>query len=91
MLRMAANIALDYVVGVIPFFGDAFDVVWKANQKNVALLKRHVLATPAQERRARMGDWFVLAGLVAALVLVLIGAFSVAVWIWTALFHWAFG
>ena len=38
MLRMAANIALDYVVGVIPFVGDAFDVVWKANQKNVALL-----------------------------------------------------
>ena len=39
MLRMAANIALDYLVGMIPLFGDAFDVVWKANQKNVALLQ----------------------------------------------------
>jgi Domain of unknown function (DUF4112) len=91
MLRMAANIALDYVVGAIPFLGDAFDVVWKANQKNVALLKRHVLATPAEERRARVGDWFVLAGLVVALVLTLIGAVSVAVWIWSAVFHWVFG
>ncbi len=91
MLRMAANIALDYVVGVIPFFGDAFDVVWKANQKNVALLKRHVLATPAEERRARLGDWFVLAGLVVALALVLVGAITVAVWIWSWIFHLLFG
>ena len=91
MLRMAANIALDYVVGVIPFFGDAFDVVWKANQKNVALLKRHVLATPAEERGARVGDWFVLAGLVVALAMVLVGAVTTAVWIWTSIFHWLFG
>jgi hypothetical protein len=91
MLRMAANIALDYVVGVIPFFGDAFDVVWKANQKNVALLKRHVLATPAEERRARLGDWFVLAGLVVALALVLVGAITVAIWIWSWIFHLLFG
>ncbi|HEX4141925.1 MAG TPA: DUF4112 domain-containing protein [Pirellulales bacterium] len=91
MLRMAANIALDYVVGVIPFLGDAFDVVWKANQKNVALLRRHVLATPAEERRARVGDWLVLAGLVAALALVLVGAVTTAVWIWSSIFHWFFG
>ena len=90
MLRMAANIAVDYVVGVIPFFGDAFDVVWKANQKNVALLKRHVLATPAEERRARLGDWFVLAGLVVVLALVLVGAVTMAVWIWSVDFPLGF-
>jgi hypothetical protein len=82
MLRMAANIAVDYLVGMIPFVGDAFDVVWKANQKNVALLKRHVQATPAEERRARRGDWLVLIGLVTVLALVLIGAATVA---WTLL------
>ncbi|HTU23841.1 MAG TPA: DUF4112 domain-containing protein [Pirellulales bacterium] len=91
MIRMAANIALDYVAGMIPFVGDAFDVVWKANQKNVALLKRHVLATPAEERRARRGDWLVVAGLAAVLALVLAGTVSVAVWFWTALFHFIFG
>jgi Domain of unknown function (DUF4112) len=91
MLRMGANIALDYLVGMVPFLGDAFDIVWKANQKNVALLKRHVMATPAEERRARMGDWLVLAGLVLALAVVLVGSITVAVWIWSALFHWIFG
>jgi Domain of unknown function (DUF4112) len=80
MLRMAANIGLDYVVGAIPLLGDAFDVVWKANQKNVALLRRHIEATPAEERRARRGDWLVLAGLVAVLALLLVGAVTVA---WT--------
>ncbi len=28
LLRMAFNIGLDYVVGMIPFLGDAFDFVW---------------------------------------------------------------
>lgn len=91
MLRMAANIAVDYLVGMIPLAGDAFDVVWKANQKNVALLRRHVLATPAEERRARRGDWLVLAGLVAVLALLLVGAATVVVWVWSAIFHWVFG
>ena len=33
LLRMAFNIGLDYIIGVIPFFGDAFDFFWKANKK----------------------------------------------------------
>jgi Domain of unknown function (DUF4112) len=91
MLRMAANIALDYLVGMIPLAGDAFDVVWKANQKNVALLRRHVMATPAEERRARRGDWLVLAGLVAVLALLLVGTVTVAWTILAAIGHLLFG
>src|SRR5690242_15601848 len=39
LVRMAMNIAIDYVSGIVPFVGDAFDVYWKANLKNVELLK----------------------------------------------------
>src|SRR6476620_10347296 len=39
LLRMAFNIGIDYVVGSIPFIGDAFDFVWKANQKNMDLIR----------------------------------------------------
>ena len=39
--RMAMNTALDTAVGSIPIFGDMFDVAYKSNLKNVALLKRH--------------------------------------------------
>jgi hypothetical protein len=40
--RMLANVALDSVVGAVPFLGDAFDVMWRANRRNMALLRNHL-------------------------------------------------
>lgn len=40
--RMAGNVMLDGIVGAIPIFGDAFDVMWRANRRNVALLRDHL-------------------------------------------------
>lgn len=42
MSRMIANSAIDTVVGIVPFVGDAFDVAFRANRKNLALLKGHL-------------------------------------------------
>jgi hypothetical protein len=42
MGRMIANSAVDTVVGLVPFAGDAFDVAFRANRKNLALLKGHL-------------------------------------------------
>jgi hypothetical protein len=42
LLRMVANVALDTVVGAVPVLGDVFDVAWKANKKNVALLNAYI-------------------------------------------------
>ena len=39
--RMLANVAVDGIVGAIPILGDAFDVMWRANRRNVALLREH--------------------------------------------------
>jgi hypothetical protein len=38
--RMLGNVALDGVVGIVPFAGDAFDVVFRANMRNIRLLRR---------------------------------------------------
>ncbi len=38
--RMLGNVALDGVVGMVPLAGDAFDVMFKANIRNVRLLRR---------------------------------------------------
>lgn len=38
--RMLANVALDGVVGLVPIAGDAFDVMFRANVRNVRMLKR---------------------------------------------------
>ena len=83
LLRMAANIAIDFALGSIPLVGDAFDVYWKANQKNVELVRRHTLATPADERRARSGDWFFIACLIGMLILLLVGSIATAVFVLT--------
>jgi len=42
LLRMVANIGIDTVVGAVPVVGDIFDVAWKANKKNSALLHAYL-------------------------------------------------
>jgi len=37
--RMLGNVAIDGMVGAIPVVGDAFDVVWRANVRNMRLLR----------------------------------------------------
>jgi hypothetical protein len=38
--RMLGNVAVDGVVGLVPVAGDAFDVMFRANVRNVRMLKR---------------------------------------------------
>ena len=38
--RMLGNVAVDGVVGLVPLAGDAFDVMFRANVRNVRMLKR---------------------------------------------------
>ena len=40
--RMIANVALDGFVGAVPLVGDAFDVAFRANRRNMALLRTHL-------------------------------------------------
>jgi len=44
--RMLANVAVDGVVGLVPVAGDAFDVMFRANVKNVRLLRRWLEKQP---------------------------------------------
>jgi hypothetical protein len=67
LARMGMNVVLDLVMGSIPLLGDVFDVAWKSNTRNVALLRRVVEAAPESERRARRGDWLFVAGILAGL------------------------
>ena len=40
--RMIANTFLDTTLGAVPILGDAFDVMFRANMKNMALLRKHM-------------------------------------------------
>jgi len=55
--RMLVNLGIDTGLGMIPLAGDLFDFAFRANQKNVALLRaRHAGG------RGRPGDWMFVAG-----------------------------
>ncbi len=52
VMRMVLNVGLETVVGSVPVVGDLFDVAWKANVRNLALLESHL----AQPQRAQAAD-----------------------------------
>jgi hypothetical protein len=78
LLRMCLNLLVDAVVGSIPILGDAFDIVWRANDRNVRLLEAR-LADPSGKRRDR---WTVaVLGVAVFLSVLLLGlAGMVAAW-----------
>ncbi|MBV8756459.1 MAG: DUF4112 domain-containing protein [Deltaproteobacteria bacterium] len=75
--RMILNLGLDAVLGIIPLVGDAFDIGFKANLKNVDLL------TQRRTGRATARDWLVVAGAAAAYLAVM----ALVVWGVVALFR----
>lgn len=42
LARMLTNVALDGVIGAVPVAGDVFDVFWRANKRNVRILREHL-------------------------------------------------
>jgi hypothetical protein len=75
LARMGWNVAVDTLVGEIPVLGDIFDIGFKANIRNLALLDGY-LQRPAEARRASRGF---LALIVVGLVLLTAGAIALAV------------
>jgi hypothetical protein len=42
LLRMMANVTLDFAIGSVPVIGTLFDAAWKTNQTNVELAVEHL-------------------------------------------------
>jgi Domain of unknown function (DUF4112) len=40
--RMIGNVALDMAIGALPLVGDAADVFWRANVRNMRILRAHL-------------------------------------------------
>ena len=66
LMRMIFNVAIDTIVGVVPLAGDLFDVAWKSNNRNIALLEQHA----EEERPPSAGDWAVVILAVALLLII---------------------
>ena len=86
LLRMLGNIGLDWLIGNVPLLGDLFDVGFKANARNVALLRNHV-EQPGQSKAA---DGWVVFLVFMALGLLLVSSLAIAsavVWGWVRLLN----
>lgn len=69
--RMLLNLAVDALLGVIPLLGDVFDFVYRAQTRNLALLRER------GSRAAHASDWLIVAA--AALVFLVALSLPVAV------------
>jgi hypothetical protein len=81
LLRMAANIAIDYVLGSIPVVGDVFDAAWKSNQMNVELLRQRASVGAEEAAQGRASDWLFLAVIIVGLLALLVGSIAVSLWL----------
>ncbi|MEI9936349.1 MAG: DUF4112 domain-containing protein [Pseudomonadota bacterium] len=83
VLRVVFNIAVDVLIGCVPLVGDAFDLFWRSNRRNLKLLQRYSV-DPL--RRPDVADYAIvglgIAIVAAAIVLPLIlGAWLLrAIW-----------
>jgi hypothetical protein len=75
---MGLNLAIDYIVGSIPFVGDLFDAWWKSNQMNVELLKRRAMVSEAEAEKGRASDWLFVGAIIFGLVFLALGSAAVS-------------
>lgn len=75
VLRMLGNVAIDTIAGTVPLIGDLFDVAFKSNLRNVALLERAIERPTATTRTSRL----LVAGTLLGLVLLVAGGLVVTV------------
>lgn len=69
--RMIINMMVETVLGAIPVAGDIFDFVWKANKRNVALLKDYQYQPQQTYRRSVMQNILFILGLLGILALMI--------------------
>jgi hypothetical protein len=81
LLRMAINVGIESLIGAIPLVGDLFDAAWRANERNVRLLRQHRTAPHAVRRQSKavVAGWLV--GVGAVLVGLAAAAFAVVRWV----------
>jgi hypothetical protein len=87
LTRMAANIVLEVIVGAIPLLGDAFDIAWRANRRNYALLTGSLY----EPRKHTIQSWIFLIVLFAVLLTLMMIPMLLVAWIANGLMHSMFG
>ncbi|MCO6479912.1 MAG: DUF4112 domain-containing protein [Phaeodactylibacter sp.] len=81
LVKMVGNVLIDTIVGAVPLLGDLFDLGYKANLRNLRLLREHYA-----EGRHQGSAWPV----VIAILLLLFAVMALLVWGVWRLVYWVF-
>ena len=58
--KMIRNMIIEAVMGILPVVGDLFDVYWKANTRNTALLRGWIHTQVVPEKSVQNREWGVI-------------------------------
>ena len=76
LLRMIGNVAVETVVGIVPILGDIFDIAWKANVRNMALLREHRLEVSRRDERSPRQ---IMSLIVVVIILTIVGLIALSI------------
>jgi hypothetical protein len=80
------NIAIYFLVGLIPWVGDLFDVWWKPNIRNLKLLSSRATVSAEDARKGRKSDWLFVGVIVGTLLALLFTSLAISsFFIWSML------
>ena len=75
LARMGLNVLLELIVGIVPLFGDIFDIAFRANIRNVRLIEAHLDDPGGTRTQSR----WIIVGTLIAIVLILFLAVAIIV------------
>jgi hypothetical protein len=85
--RMVANVAIEVVIGSVPVLGDMFDIAWRANRRNYALL----VGSVDEPRKHTVQSWLFLGGLCFVLAGLVLLPMLLLTWVFGSLMQVLFG
>jgi hypothetical protein len=74
LTRMALNVLVNEVIGVVPVVGDAFSFWFKSNARNYEIIKHHRLGTTAPKR----SDWLFVVGILLLLFVIVCAGIAIS-------------
>ncbi|MBV8176261.1 MAG: DUF4112 domain-containing protein [Verrucomicrobia bacterium] len=84
LIRMALNILINGVVGMVPFFGDIFVLWYKPNIRNYKILQRHA----GQAAGVTRGDWLFVSILIGSTFFLMVVVTLLLVYATISQFRW---
>ena len=83
--RMALNILMNAVIGLLPGVGEAFAIWFRPSHRNYQLLKRHKPAVGVESLTSTKGDWAFVVAIVLVILVLFVACVGVAAYLFLRL------